>query len=404
MLVKTINRSIFTEPVFGGNALARLTRPHPSRTGHHPFISSARERQIMHYRQLGRSGLRISTFTLGTMTFGGKGDFAKTGDTDLAGAKRQIDMCVDAGINIFDTADIYSAGVSEEILGAALKGRSSDLLVSSKARFTMGPGANDAGSSRYHLISACEASLKRLGRDHIDLYYLHEWDGQTPLDETLEALDTLTRSGKIRYAGVSNFSGWHLMKALSTAERDRLIAPVAQQIYYSLQAREAEYELLPVAVDQGIGVQVWSPMAGGLLSGKYRRGKPQPTGTRQIEKWGEPPVYDIEKLYDVVEVLVAIAAERGVSAAQVALAWVAHRPAITSVVIGARTDAQLADNLKAAELSLSAEEMARLDKASAPPVLYPYWHQASTASDRLSPADLLLLAPTIAERAKDGKA
>ncbi|MGS0647376.1 aldo/keto reductase [Komagataeibacter melomenusus] len=353
----------------------------------------------MQYRQLGRSGLRISAFTLGTMTFGGKGDFAKTGDTDLAGARRQLDLCIEAGINMFDTADIYSAGVSEEILGAALKGRSDDIMVTTKARFTMGTGANDAGLSRYHLIRACEASLKRLGRDHIDLYYLHEWDGQTPLDETLEALDTLTRAGKIRYTGVSNFSAWHLMKALSVAERDRLIAPVAQQIYYSLQAREAEYELLPLSRDQGIGVQVWSPMAGGLLSGKYRRGRPQPAGTRQIEKWGEPPVHDIEKLYDVVEVLVSIAEARNISAAQVALAWVAQRPAITSIVIGARTEAQLVDNLKAADLVLSAEEISRLDAASAPPLLYPYWHQASNASDRLSAADLLLLGPAVAAKA-----
>ncbi len=190
------------------------------------------------------------------------------------------------------------------------------------------------------------------------------------------------------------------MKALATAERNRLIAPVAQQIYYSLQARDAEYELLPVAVDQGIGVQVWSPMAGGLLSGKYRRGKPQPQGTRQIENWGEPPVHDIEKLYDVVEVLVSIAESRGISAAQVALAWVAQRPAVTSIVIGARTEAQLIDNLKAAELSLTAEEISRLDDASAPPLLYPFWHQASTASDRLSAADLLLLGPTVARKGK----
>ena len=353
----------------------------------------------MQYRKLGRSGLRISAFTLGTMTFGGKGDFAKTGDTDLAGARRQLDLCIEAGINMFDTADIYSAGVSEEILGAALKGRSDDIMVTTKARFTMGKGANDAGLSRYHLIRACEASLRRLGRDHIDLYYLHEWDGQTPLDETLEALDTLTRAGKIRYTGVSNFSAWHLMKTLSVAERDRLIAPVAQQIYYSLQAREAEYELLPLSLDQGIGVQVWSPMAGGLLSGKYRRGRPQPAGTRQIEKWGEPPVHDIEKIYDVVEVLVSIAEARNISAAQVALAWVAQRPAITSIVIGARTEAQLVDNLKAADLVLSAEEISRLDAASAPPLLYPYWHQASNASDRLSAADLLLLGPAVAAKA-----
>lgn len=348
----------------------------------------------MHYRQLGRSGLLVSAFTLGTMTFGGKGAFAKTGNTDLADAARQIDLCLDAGITMFDTADIYSSGESETILGQALKGRTKEALVTTKARFRTDDGPNGEGSSRYHLIAACEASLKRLGRDHIDLYYLHEWDGTTPLDETLEALDTLTRSGKIRYAGVSNFSGWHIMKALSVAERDRLIAPVAQQIHYSLQAREAEYELLPIAKDQQIGVQVWSPLAGGLLSGKYRRNQPTPQG-RQLENWGEPPVYDKEKLFDIVEVLVNVGEELGVSAAQVALAWTLHRPAITSVVIGARTDDQLTDNLKAANLTLSADQIRRLDDASKPPLLYPYWHQANTASARLSAADRLLLEPFI---------
>ncbi|ATJ90800.1 aldo/keto reductase [Acetobacter senegalensis] len=346
----------------------------------------------MQYRQLGRSGLLVSAFTLGTMTFGGKGAFAKTGNTDVKGASRQIDQCLDAGINMFDTADIYSSGESETILGQALKGRTKEALVTTKARFRTDDGPNGEGSSRYHLIAACEASLKRLGRDHIDLYYLHEWDGITPLDETLEALDTLTKAGKIRYAGVSNFSGWHLMKALSIAEQNRLIAPVAQQIHYTLQAREAEYELLPIAVDKSIGVQVWSPLAGGLLSGKYRRNKPMPEG-RQLENWGEPPVHDKEKLFDIVEVLVAVGEELGVSAAQVALAWTMHRPAITSVVIGARTDEQLADNLKAASLTLSEDQIKRLDEASKPPLLYPYWHQASTAAARLSPADRLLLAP-----------
>ncbi|NHO31902.1 aldo/keto reductase [Acetobacter fallax] len=344
----------------------------------------------MQYRQLGRSGLRISAFTLGTMTFGGSGDFAKTGNTDLAGAKYLIDLCIDAGINMFDTADIYSTGASEEILGQALKGRSEEILVTTKARFRMGPGQNDAGSSRYHLIAACEASLRRLGRDHIDLYYLHEWDGLTPLEETLEALDTLCRSGKIRYAGVSNFTGWQLMKTLSVAERNRFIAPVAQQIYYSLQAREAEYELLPAAVDQGLGVQVWSPLAGGLLSGKYRRGKPEPHG-RQLEKWGEPPVYDKEHLFDIVEVLVAIAEERDVPAADVALAWTVGRPGITSLVIGARNEEQLKSNLKAISLTLTPEEIKKLDEASRPPLIYPYWHQARNAADRLSFADRVLI-------------
>lgn len=347
----------------------------------------------MEFRQLGRSGLKVSVLSLGTMTFGGKGAFGKTGSTDVEGARRQIDLCLDAGINFFDTADIYSAGLSEEILGQVLKGRRDKVLVSTKARFRTGDGPNDAGSSRYHLIEACEASLKRLGTDHIDLYQLHEWDGQTPLEETLEALDSLVRSGKLRYVGLSNFSGWHLMKTLCVSEREKLVRPVSQQIHYTLQAREAEYELVPVSIDQGLGILVWSPLAGGLLSGKHRRGHKLPEGTRHLANWGEPPVHDQEKLYDIVEVLVAIAEGRGISAAQVALAWLIGRPGVTSGVIGARTDAQLKDNLKAADLVLTPEERARLDAISAPALLYPYWHQANTASDRLSLADLSLLGP-----------
>jgi aryl-alcohol dehydrogenase-like predicted oxidoreductase len=345
----------------------------------------------MEFRRLGRSGLRVSVLSLGTMTFGGKGAFGKTGSTDVEGARRQIDLCLDAGINLFDTADIYSAGLSEEILGQALKGRRDKVLVATKAR--TGDGPNDAGSSRYHLVEACEASLKRLGTDRIDLYQLHEWDGQTPLEETLEALDSLVRSGKVRYVGLSNFSGWHLMKTLCVSEREKRVRPVSQQIHYTLQAREAEYELMPISVDQELGILIWSPLAGGLLSGKYRRGHQLPEGTRQLANWGEPPVHDHDKLYDIVEVLVAITGGRGISAAQVALAWLIGRPGVTSVVIGARTDAQLQDNLKAADLVLTAEERARLDAVSAPPLLYPYWHQANTASDRLSPSDLSLLGP-----------
>ncbi len=347
----------------------------------------------MQYRQLGRSGLRISTLTLGTMTFGGKGAFAKTGSTDVAGARRQVDMCIDAGVNLFDTADVYSAGGSEEILGQALQGKRDKVLVTTKARFRMGDGPNDAGSSRQHLVEACEASLKRLGTDRIDLYQLHEWDGQTPLEETMEALDNLVRAGKVRYVGVSNFSGWHLMKAIGVAEFHRLVRPVSQQIHYTLQAREAEYELVPVSIDQGVGILVWSPIAGGLLSGKYRRGQAAPEGTRHLANWGEPPVRDQEKLYDIVEVLVAIGEARGVPPVQVALAWLLGRPGVTSLVIGARTDEQLAANLAAADLGLSDAERARLDEVSVPPLLYPYWHQAKTAHDRLSPADLSLLGP-----------
>src|ERR1700733_2083584 len=347
----------------------------------------------MDYRLLGRSGLKVSSLALGTMTFGGKGFFAKAGNTDLAGARRQIDLCIDAGVNLFDTADVYSAGLSEEILGQALAGRRAQVLIATKARFPMGQGPNDRGTSRYHLIRACEASLTRLKTDYIDLYQLHEWDGLTPLDETLAALDQLVRSGKVRYVGVSNFSGWHLMKTLWHAERHGLVRPISQQIHYTLQAREAEYELLPIAVDQGVGVLIWSPLAGGLLSGKYRRGKPEPQGTRQAAQWNEPPVRSVDALHDIVEVLLAVAEAHAVSAAQVALAWLLTRPGIVSVIIGARSDEQLADNLRAAELTLTSDEIARLEAVSRPPLLYPYWHQKQTASDGLSPADLVTIGP-----------
>jgi aryl-alcohol dehydrogenase-like predicted oxidoreductase len=257
----------------------------------------------------------------------------------------------------------------------------------------MGRGPNDSGLSRHHIISGCEASLRRLGTDHIDLYQVHEWDGHTPVEETLHALDHLVGSGKVRYVGVSNYTAWQLMKALGIAGRLDLAPLVSQQIYYSLQAREAEYELIPLAVDQGLGVLVWSPLAGGLLSGKYRRNHQAPVGSRQLSDWGEPPVYDQDGLYDIVELLIGIGAERGVSAAQVALAWTLGRPAVTSLIVGARTAEQLADNLAAADLTLTGDERARLDKASVPPLIYPFWHQAKTARDRLSPADLTLLGP-----------
>ena len=347
----------------------------------------------MRYRQLGRSGLRVSVLTLGTMTFGGKGVFAKTGETDLAGARRLVDRCIEAGINLFDTADVYSCGVSEEILGEALEGRRDRVLITTKARMTMGEGPNDAGLSRQHLIEACEASLKRLGTDWIDLYQLHEWDGQTPLEETLRALDDLVRAGKVRYVGCSNYAGWQLMKALGIAERRGLERFVSQQIHYTLEAREAEYELVPIAVDQGIGIMVWSPLAGGLLSGKYRRGQPHPPGSRHLTDWGEPPIRDEGRLYAIVEELVAIGAERGVAPAVVALAWLLGRPGVATLVVGARSEAQLDANLAAAELELSAEEVARLERVSALPLIYPYWHQAKTARDRLGPADLALLGP-----------
>jgi aryl-alcohol dehydrogenase-like predicted oxidoreductase len=351
----------------------------------------------MEYRQLGRCGLRVSRLTLGTMTFGGRGQFRDVGQTDLEGARRQIDMALDAGVNLIDTADVYSDGASEEIVGQALEGRRDQVLIATKARFPMGPGPNDAGLSRHHLIEACEASLRRLQTDHIDLYQVHEWDGLTPLEEILAALEHLLQSGKVRYVGCSNFAGWQVMKALSVARVRGLPEFVSQQVYLSLQERAAEYEIVPSALDQGLGLLIWSPLAGGLLSGKYRRGEPAPPGSRLAGEWDEPPVYDEDKLYDTVDVLVAIAEEHGVSPARVALAWLLDRPGVTSVIVGARTDEQLADNLAAAELTLSPEEMSRLEEVSRPPLIYPFWHQRKTASDRLSAADLSLIGPHLTD-------
>ena len=345
----------------------------------------------MDYRQLGHSGLRVSALTLGTMTFGGRDKFASVGSTDADGATRQVDMCLDAGVNLIDTADVYSGGLSEEIVGKTIRGRRDRVLLATKARMPMGDGPNDAGLSRHHLIRSCEASLRRLGTDHIDLYQVHEWDGATPLEETLDALDHLVSSGKVRYIGCSNYAGWHVMKALGISERRGLQRFVSQQIYYSLQARDAEYELVPVSLDQGLGILVWSPLAGGLLSGKYRRGEEGPEGSRHLTDWGEPPVRNEEQLYDVIDALVEIAEGHDVSPAQVALAWLLGRPGVASVVVGARTDEQLADNLGAANLTLEEDERSRLDELSAPPLLYPYWHQAKTAGDRLGEADLTLL-------------
>jgi aryl-alcohol dehydrogenase-like predicted oxidoreductase len=344
----------------------------------------------MEYRQLGRSGLRVSTMTTGTMTFGGQGMFAQLGDTEMDGARRQVEMCLDRGVNMIDTADIYSAGRAEEIVGEAIKDRRDELLVATKVRMAMGSGPNDAGLSREHIIRGCEDSLRRLATDHIDLYQLHAWDGQTPLEETLAALDTLVAQGKIRYVGCSNYSAWHLMKALAVADAHGYERFCSQQIHYTLQAREAEYELVPATIDQGLGILVWSPLAGGLLSGKFRRGQDSPETSRHLTEWSEPPVGDQGKLYDIIETIAAIGADHGVSAAQVSLAWLLTKPGVTSIVVGARTDKQLTDNLAAAELNLSDADLRRLDEVSAPPLLYPYWHQANTAADRFSAADLTL--------------
>ncbi|AVF03776.1 MULTISPECIES: aldo/keto reductase [Devosia] len=353
----------------------------------------------MEYRYLGRSGLKVSVLTMGTMTFGGS---EKIGNTSREDAARQVDMCLDAGINLYDTANVYNAGVSEEILGAVLaeNGRRQKALVATKVRFKMGEGPNEIGLSRHHIIDQCKQSLKRLKTDVIDLYQVHEWDGMTPIEETMEALDTLVRHGHVRYIGCSNYSGWHIMKALMAADKRQGQRFISQQIHYSLHSRDAEYELVPISQDQGLGMLIWSPLAGGLLSGKYRRNSGPDSG-RHVGGFREPPVYDWDKLYTVIEEIVAIAEARGVSGAQVALSWLLGRPGVTSVIIGGRNEKQFADNIAAAAFKLSDEERARLDAVSRPPLLYPYWHQSFTAQDRLSAVDLDLIGP-YAEEFKRG--
>ena len=344
----------------------------------------------MKYRTLGRSGLKVSVLTMGTFTFGGQGDFSKTGSQGVAEAQRLIGTCRDGGINLFDTSNMYSLGLSEEILGEALGADRNDVLISSKARMRIGDGPNDEGVSRYHLIRECDRSLKRLRRDHIDIYYMHEWDGTTPLEEMLGALDSLMTQGKIRYIGCSNYSGWHIMKALGVSDLKNLPRFVTQQIHYTLEAREAEYELLPISVDQGLGVLIWSPLAAGLLSGAHRRDRPVPPGSRQAKGWTEPPVRDIERLWAIVDALVTIGDARGVSAAQIALAWSLERPGITSAVVGGESEAHFRDNIAAVDITLSDEERATLDEVSAIPMIYPYWHQGQFARDRFGAADWAL--------------
>ncbi|MEV7628545.1 aldo/keto reductase [Actinoplanes sp. NPDC089786] len=347
----------------------------------------------MQYRQLGRSGLRVSTFTLGTMGFGGTGFAANVGKIDVAGAREQIAVAKDFGVNLIDTADVYSTGWSEEILGEALGDKRDDWLVATKVRMPMGDGPNDAGLSRHHVIRAAEASLRRLKTDYIDLYQVHEWDGHTPLEETLGALNDLVRSGKVRYIGCSNFAAWQLMKALAVSDARHLERFVSQQMFYSLQNRDIEAEHIPLTVDQGLGVLVWSPLAGGLLSGKYRRGVDAPEGSRHLTDWDEPPVHDEDKLYDTIEKAVQIGEAHGVSAARVSLAWLLSKPGVTSLIVGARTPEQLRDSLAAADLELTADEVAALDDVSGSPLRYPFWHQRNTSADRLSPADLTQIAP-----------
>ena len=312
----------------------------------------------------------------GTATFGGGSEFFRAwGATDVEEAKRLIGLCLDAGVNFFDTADVYSKGLSESILGKAIEGKRHDLLISTKATFPMGNGPNDKGSSRYHLIEAVEASLKRLGTDYIDIYHLHGFDALTPIEETLDTLNTLVRSGKVRYIACSNFSGWHLMKSLAVSDRYGWARYVGYQGYYSLVGREYEWELMPLALDQGVGTLVWSPLGWGRLTGKIRRGHPLPKSSRLHKTSEQGPQVDDEYLYNVVDALEAVAKETGRSVPQVALNWLLARPTVSSVIIGARNEEQLKQNLAAADFKLSEAQVAALDKASDQPAIYPYWHQ-----------------------------
>jgi aryl-alcohol dehydrogenase-like predicted oxidoreductase len=330
----------------------------------------------MEYRQLGGSGLKVPVLSFGTATFGGRGDFFKSwGASDLAEASRLIDICLEADINLFDTADVYSSGLSEEILGQALAGKRDKVLISTKATFRMGQGPNDLGSSRHHLLRSCEASLRRLKTDYLDIYTMHGFDAQTPVEETLRTLDDLVQSGKVRYIGCYNFSGWHLMKSLTVSERYGWSRYVAHQAYYSLIGREFEWELMPLALDQNVGTIVWSPLAGGYLTGKVRRNQPPPTDSRQHQLKGkEPPIME-NLLYDIVDALDEVAGETGKTPAQIALNWLLQRPTVVSVIIGARNEAQLRQNLDAFGWNLSDEQVAKLDAASEMKPIYPYWHQ-----------------------------
>jgi aryl-alcohol dehydrogenase-like predicted oxidoreductase len=337
----------------------------------------------MEHRRLGRSGFMVPVLSLGTGTFGGSNEFFKAwGSTDVAEASRLVDICLDAGLTMFDSADIYSAGAAEEILGAAIRGRRDKVIISTKATFRAGDEANTVGSSRFHLIRACELALKRLGTDYIDLFQLHGYDAITPVEETLSTLDDLVRAGKIRYVGCSNFSGWHLMKSLAVAEKYNLPRYVAHQAYYSLIGRDYEWELMPLGIEQGVGAVVWSPLGWGRLTGKIRRGQPLPAGSR-LHKTAEmgPPVPDAH-LYRVVEALDEVAEETGKTVPQIALNWLLQRPTVANVIVGARNEAQLRQNLGAVGWNLTPDQVAKLDHASTVTLPYPCWHQRASFSER----------------------
>ena len=335
----------------------------------------------MEHRRLGHSGLRVPALSFGTGTFGGGNDFFRAwGATDIAGATRLIDLCLDHGVSLFDTADVYSDGLAEQILGQAIAGKRARVLISTKATFPTGAGPNDYGSSRQHLLDTIHGSLKRLGTDYIDLFQLHAQDYNTPVEETLATLDELVRSGKIRYIGASNFSGWFLMKSLAVADRYGYPRHVAHQVYYSLLNRDYEWELEPLGRDQGVGAMIWSPLGWAKLTGAIRRGQPAKPGTRAHDIAGTGPVYDDERLFRIVDALDAIARETGKTIPQVALNWLLQRPTVTSIIIGARNEQQLIDNLGAIGWNLTPAQIAALDAASDVSPAYPVWHQRGVAA------------------------
>ena len=330
----------------------------------------------MEYRRLGHSGFKVPVLSFGTGTFGGKGElFSAWGSTDVAEARRLVDICLDAGVTLFDSADIYSGGASESVLGEAIRGRRDQVLISTKAFFPTGPGPNDMGTSRYHLRRAIEESLRRLGTDYIDIYHLHGFDALTPIEEVQETLDTFVREGKVRYIAASNFSGWHLMKSLAVAEKYGWTRFVAHQVYYSLVGREYEWELMPLGIDQKVGALVWSPLGWGRLTGKLRRGAKIPAVSRLHKTADAGPTIPDEYLHKVVDAIDEVAKETGKTVPQIALNWLLGRPTVSSVILGARNEEQLRQNLGAIGWNLSTEQIAKLDTASAVTPIYPYWHQ-----------------------------
>jgi aryl-alcohol dehydrogenase-like predicted oxidoreductase len=341
----------------------------------------------MEVRRLGESGFKVPVLSFGTGTFGDGTEFVNAwGATGVEDATRIVDICLEAGVNMFDTADVYAAGRSEEVLGKAIAGRRARTIIATKASFRTGPGENDLGNSRHHLINACEASLRRLGTDYIDLYQMHGFDALSPVEETLSTLDTLVRSGKVRYIGCSNFSGWHLMKSLAASDRRGWPRYLAHQAYYSLIGRDFEWELMPLGHDQGVGTLVWSPLGWGRLTGKIRRNQPPPAVSRLPQTAAFGPQVADDHLYKVVDAVDEVAKETGRSVPQIALNWLIARPTISSVIVGARNEEQLRENLGAVGWSLTAEQTAKLDAASALPLPYPYWHQRQVADRNPPPA------------------